>query len=114
MLTLIPPHIKLPPLIGGPGSLNWFAAVVSKSGDGKGAAESVAIELVPGVPIVRNLGSGEGIVKAYGPDADGKPNHPAVMFNVAEIDTMEALKQRSASTTMPILRDGFSGGTLGF
>ena len=114
-LTLVPPHIKLPEnLVGGPGSLNWFAAVVSKSGGGKGVAEAVSRELVPGVPAVRNLGSGEGIVKAYQVDADGRLEHSAILFNVAEIDTMTALRDRSASTTMGTLREVFSGGTLGF
>ena len=48
-------------------------------------------------------------------DPDGKPVglHEAVMFTAAEIDTMTALGSRSGSTTMAVLREGFSGGTLG-
>ena len=55
------PVVVLPRLIGH-GTLNWFGAVVSSSGGGKSAAESLACELVPGVPNVFNLGSGEGVV----------------------------------------------------
>jgi len=47
-LALVPPDVTLPPIIGGRGSLNWFAAIVAKSGGGKGAANAVATALVPG------------------------------------------------------------------
>jgi hypothetical protein len=116
-LTRIPPHIHLPPLIGGVGSLNWFGAVVARSGGGKGASAAAARLLIPETLTERNAGSGEGIVAAFHckPD-DQSPDgvHEAVMFSIDEIDTLAAMTQRSASTTMAILRSGFSGETLGF
>ena len=46
-LALVRPHATLPPLIGGPGSLNWFAAIAAPSGGGKGAAGQLSPLLVP-------------------------------------------------------------------
>lgn len=116
-LTQVRPHVTLPPLIGGPGSLNWFATVVARSGGGKGASAACARLLVPGPIAVRNVGSGEGIVAAFGrPASDGSPADiiEALMFNTDEVDTLAALNNRTASTTLTVLRSGFSGETLGF
>ena len=116
-LTQVRPCVVLPPLIGGPGSLNWFAAVTAASGGGKGSAGAAARSLMPGMIEQRNLGSGEGIVAAFGrPQDDGDPTPmcEAVMFTADEVDTIAAMSQRSGSTTMSILRSGFSGETLGF
>jgi hypothetical protein len=116
-LTLVRPHVTLPPLIGGPGSLNWFAAVVAPSGGGKGASSACARLLVPDHIETRNVGSGEGIIAAFGrPQDDGDPTpvHEALMFTADEVDTLAAMNQRTASTTLSILRSGFSGETLGF
>lgn len=117
-LALTCPRIVLPPIIGGPGSLNWFTAITAISGGGKGAASAVARDLVGlrGIP-QRNLGSGEGMIGAY----QVKPDdiHPegvreSVMFIGDEIDTIAALGARTGSTTMAVLRSAFSGETLGF
>ncbi|OBF55057.1 hypothetical protein A5756_00745 [Mycobacterium sp. 852002-53434_SCH5985345] len=117
-LALATPRIVLPPIIGGPGSLNWFAAVAAVSGGGKGAASATARHLVPlgGVP-VRNLGSGEGMIAAYQhkPDDEHLDGvRESVMFVADEIDTATALASRTGSTTMAVLRSAFSGETLGF
>jgi hypothetical protein len=118
-LTLVRPHCQLPPLIGGPGSLNWFCAITATSGGGKSSAEAVARELVNEPVLQRNLGSGEGVIDAYEKPANketGEPKgrHEAIMFVADEIDTMHALGQRSGSTLMGVVRSGFTGGTLGF
>jgi len=116
-LTLVRPHVTLPPLIGGRGSLNWFAAVVAPSGGGKGASSSCAQLLIPEHIEVRNVGSGEGIVAAFGrpqDDGDPTPTHEALLFTADEVDTLAAMNQRSSSTTLSILRSGFSGETIGF
>ncbi|MEC4847487.1 DUF3987 domain-containing protein [Mycobacteroides chelonae] len=118
-LTLVPPHIQLPPIVGGPGSLNWFGAVTAVSGGGKGAASATARELVDEHVHARTPGSGEGLIAAYGGrDDDGNPRgddaHEAMMFTVDEIDTLSAVGGRSGATIMPILRQAFSGETLGF
>lgn len=44
--AVIPPHVVLPPLIGGYGSLNSFVALVGPSGSGKGAAERAARDAI--------------------------------------------------------------------
>lgn len=115
-LALVPPSIMLPPLVGGRGSLNWFAAITAKSAGGKGSAMAVARELVPGSIITKKIGSGEGMIECYN-RAPGKGDDPpppviSVMFDVPEIDTLTAMSNRSGSTTMPILRSGFSGEEL--
>jgi hypothetical protein len=110
-LAQVRPCITLPPLIGVCGSLNWFAAVVAISGGGKGAASAAARSLVPDDVMIRNLGSGEGIVQAYVINGD---TYESIMFNVDEIDTITALGARNASTLMSVVRSGFTGETLGF
>lgn len=119
-LTTVPPNVVLPGIIGGKqGSLNWFAAIAGPSGIGKGAAEGCARLLVPAAITERNPGSGEGLIAAYKPTRGGDPDPDdtavnAILFNVAEVDTLTALGGRTGATIMPILRSGFSGETLGF
>lgn len=116
-LTQVRPCITLPPLIGGPGSLNWFAAIVAASGGGKGASSACARLLVPGHVESRNVGSGEGMVRAFrAKSTDDNPDgrHEAIMFTADEVDTLAALNARTASTTLAMLRSAFSGETLGF
>jgi hypothetical protein len=132
-LALVPVRIRLPGTIGGQrgGSLNWFAAVVAESGQGKSSAADLAEELVPDrqdpvskttEPLERNVGSGEGVIKAYVKKAaKGGKNpapaqfHPSILFSCDEIDMLTAIsKGRSGSTLLPILRQAFTGATLGF
>lgn len=116
-LALVPPSITLPPIIGGRGSLNWFCAIVGKSGGGKGAAGYVAESLVPDYVNERSIGSGEGMIECYN-RTPGKGDNPpppvvSVMFMLTEIDTLGAMNSRSGQTTMTVLRSGFSGEKLG-
>jgi hypothetical protein len=116
-LSSIPPVITLPPVIGGKGSLNWFAALAANSAGGKGAAWAVAQELYPVHVNVRNIGSGEGMIEAYqrgGKTDDSENEIVSILFSVSEIDALGAMKSRSGQTTMAILRQGFSGESLGF
>lgn len=113
-LALVPPHITLPPIIGGRGSLNFFAAIVAKSGGGKGAANAVATALVPGQILVRGAGSGEGMIEAYERRRDPQDHVTAILFSVDEVDSLASLKARSGQTTMSVLRSGFSGESLGY
>jgi hypothetical protein len=113
-LTQVRPHVTLPALIGGPGSLNWFVAIAAASGGGKGAANAVARRLIPTDITVRNVGSGEGMINAYR-DKDSETGwREGILFNVDEVDTLTALGNRSGSTMMGILRSAFSGEELGF
>ncbi len=120
-LAIVPPHVTLPPIIGGPGSLNWFAIIVDRSGGGKGAAAAVARQLTGhrcGTIPVRNLGSGEGIIDAYyrpGNKKEGTESswRESVHFNADEIDNMTTQGGRAGSTLMPWLRSAFNAETLG-
>ena len=116
-LHFVPPAWTLPPIIGGPGSLNLFVALCSKSGGGKNTSADVADQLIGRRVHSCNFGSGEGTVKAYiiktgceEPDRQ----RPAVHFNVAEVDMLGALGNRNGSTLMATVREAFSGGQLGF
>lgn len=128
-LATIPPHVVLPPIIGGSGSLNLFAALVGPSGVGKGAAESAAAEAVTfGTDIyTAQVGSGEGIAHAYAHRATNKEltdekadgngivwDHTSVLFSVPEVDTLGALGARQGATLMSQIRSAFSGEALGF
>ncbi|OBC01723.1 bifunctional DNA primase/polymerase [Gordonia sp. 852002-50395_SCH5434458] len=125
----IPWTVTLPPLIGGPGSLNSFTAMVGASGGGKGACEAVARELVPHNSTVGavEVGSGEGLAHQYvrratpGDREDGVADandmvwvRRSVLFSVAEVDTLAALGTRNGATLMGKLRNGWSGEELGF
>lgn len=113
-IALVPPHVTLPDVIGGQGSLNWFAAIVAKSGGGKGAANAVATKLVPGDIIIRGAGSGEGMIEAYNRSGDPQDHVTAVLFSVDEVDSLASMQARAGQTTMSVIRSGFSGETLGY
>jgi len=114
VLALTPPTIRLPALIGGEGSLNYFAAIVAKSGGGKGAAMAVADQLGPSDDLyVRGAGSGEGMIEAYRRASDTDAVE-SILFSIDEVDSLASLKDRSGQTTMSVIRSGFSGETLGY
>jgi hypothetical protein len=113
-LALVPPEVVLPDVIGGLGSLNWFAAIVAKSGGGKGAANAVASQLVPGDIMVRGAGSGEGMIEAYNRKAEPQDHIIAILFSVDEVDSIASMQARAGQTTMSVIRSGFSGETLGY
>jgi hypothetical protein len=115
-LTQVRPNWTLPSLIGH-GSLNWFCAVVDKSGGGKTAAKTLARELLTGDVREKGIGSGEGIIGQFIKPAtkdDPPEHHEANMFHADEVDQVAALRSRTGSTMMTILRSAFSGDTLGF
>jgi len=114
LLALTPPAIRLPAIIGGEGSLNWFAAIVAKSGGGKGAAMAVADQLVISDDVyIRGAGSGEGMIEAYRRATEGQEVE-SILFSIDEVDSLASLKDRSGQTTMSVIRSGFSGETLGY
>lgn len=114
ILALTPPTIRLPAIIGGEGSLNWFGAIVAKSGGGKGAAMAVADRLVVSDDVyIRGAGSGEGMIEAYRRASEDNPV-TSILFSIDEVDSLASLKDRSGQTTMSVIRSGFSGETLGY
>lgn len=123
--TAIPPFVVLPPSIGSYASLNIFVALEGPSGAGKDAATGAAKDAMDVGPITTaGLGSGEGIAHQYvryrppnvkTGDSGGLEQHTkAVLFTVAEVDTLAALVGRQASTTAPELRKTWMGDELGF
>ncbi|MFT4202173.1 bifunctional DNA primase/polymerase [Gordonia sp. (in: high G+C Gram-positive bacteria)] len=119
-LATVPPWITLPPIVGGPGSLNLFVALVGPSGSGKGASASVAAAVLPTQTHTAKLGSGEGLVKTFGRAVKEDGRHhvelirQAAVFGVDEVDTIAGLGSRLGSTLMPALRSMYSGEALGF
>jgi hypothetical protein len=112
----LPPHVYLPPLVGGRTSLNLFCALVGPSGVGKGGSESAGRDAITftGTTIEQldelPLGSGEGIARTLG---DRSEIHTA-LFTAAEIDSLAALFTRQGSTLEGELRKLWTGETLGF
>ncbi|MGH3633945.1 MAG: hypothetical protein ACRDTS_07610 [Mycobacterium sp.] len=112
----IPPHVHIPPLVGGRVSLNLFCALVGPSGVGKGGSESAGRDAIkfagttitdlPELP----LGSGEGVARTFQGD-DGA--HTA-LFTAQEIDSLGALFARQGATLESELRKMWTGETLGF
>jgi hypothetical protein len=126
VLCRTPPAVRLPPLVGGPGSLNSLFALTGPSGQGKGAAgqairDALDSDIWQQVEIVP-IGSGEGLAKTYGRGLRDKESgeqkldrtrHSALLL-CREIDTLGALRDRSASTLTPQIRQLYSGEELGF
>jgi Protein of unknown function (DUF3987) len=118
VLTIVPPTVQLPPLVGGNASLNLFIGLVAESGYGKGSAETAAQEAFRMGPIYTvGVGSGEGINHMF---AHYDKQHGTVMdrwsvlFSVPEIDTLSALGNRNGTTLLSQLRKAWSGEALTF
>ncbi len=130
-----PAGYVLPPLVGGPGSMNLLVALVGPSGAGKGAAhaaaedalnlsgfrDAISSETVLHTP---DVGSGEGVVHQYAKWAKTEDNgvkqegvkqiRETVLFTVPEIDQLTAVGSRQGATLLPILRKAYSGEALSF
>lgn len=118
VITATPPFVVLPALVGGHGSLNLFVGLVGLPGAGKGTAEHAASECIDlGVDIeTAGVGSGEGIAHMFCTRTknDVDQHTEAVLFTIAEIDTLTALGDRRGATLLPELRKAWSGERLGF
>lgn len=128
VVTLTPPNITLPAIVGSRASLNLFVAVVDSSGGGKTGAIGVARDLLPHDrkdvidPILPS--SGEGIIDAFigyeeTTDDDGKKRKERKQTKVAGlvvVDEGQGLldqASRSGSIVLPTIRSGWMGGDLG-
>jgi hypothetical protein len=120
----VPHTVKLPPTVGTSVPLCYFCVMLAGSGGGKGGAQGIGAELVPGDEMA--LGSGEGIVEALfdfvkeeDPPGSGKlvSVKKQMKFNalisVDEGETLNLLGGRSGSTLLPTLRTIYTGGQLG-
>lgn len=122
--TLTPWTVTLPPIIGGPASLNTTTAIVAPSGGGKGAAESAANNMFTwagqNIPVSR-IGSGEAIAhclkhratKAEGGGIQWNNINRNALIAMPEIDKLTGQAQRSGATIMSELRTVWSGEPIG-
>lgn len=97
-------------------SLNFFVALVGKSGAGKSQAISAVADLLPIQAEVCALGSGEGIAYLFGKGGKEGVTRTsyAALAKVEEIDTLAALGGRKGATLLPELRKAWSGEPIGF
>ena len=117
VVTQVGPQVQLPPLVGGPMSLNLFTALVGASGAGKDAAiETAAAAVNVGHLEVRTPGSGEGIAHSFVHRVkDNIEQHTtAVLFVAREVDSLAALVARQSATLGAELRIAYTGAQLGF
>jgi hypothetical protein len=116
-VAAVPPFWVLPAVIGSQASLNLFVALVGESGLGKGAAESVAVDMCDvGRVHTASPGSGEGLAHLYARRVNGEVERiaDAVLMSAPEVDSLTALAQRRGATLLPELRKGWMGEALGF
>lgn len=123
ILSQVPPAYVLPPLVGTHASLNLFLAVIGPSGAGKDAAIGAATDAITTGDINQwPAGTGEGVVKSfvhYEVDKDTGEgsivqHEKSVILEASEIDKIAAISSRKGSTLMSVLRDAWTGKTLGF
>lgn len=122
-ICAVEPFVMLPPTIGGHASLNLFLGLVGPSGSGKGAAEATGADAINFGDLTSwGIGSGEGIPHLYLRRTKAKDGEPAgieqhttrLLLRAAEVDTLDALKNRSGSTLLPKIRDAWIGDDLSF
>ncbi|OBG51472.1 hypothetical protein A5670_22820 [Mycolicibacterium fortuitum] len=129
-LDTLPHNVALPGIAEdeSPGSLSLFVALATRSGGNKGRTVKVARRLMRRTLPDLQPGSGEGLVKCFVRARKGDDDAEAfefggdkftwlrhsVVLNVAEVETLAALGRRTAATLPMMLRQAFSGETLGF
>lgn len=118
----IPIEFVLPAIIGAQASINFFAAFVGESGDGKGSSTRVASSLFnysqTGFTYhVGKGGSGEGLVGIYAYYDHMKKvvvhKTASAFLNINEIDDLAATGSRSGSTMLSTLREAWFAEPLG-
>lgn len=111
-------EVTLPPLIGGPASLNSAGALLGTSGLGKGASDAVGRELLPGTADLyeTEVASGEALSHAFTArqkDGSWARVRYAALINFAEIDSAAGASARPGSTLSAAMRKAWSGEPLG-
>jgi hypothetical protein len=112
-------RILIPPLAGGMVSLNLFTGIIAFTGGGKGTSDSAAREAIE-LPHTGTVGpgSGEGIGHLFKYwDAKEKrlvQFRDKVILSAADVSTLNAMKERSASTLFSELNKAWMGEQLGF
>jgi len=135
--ALIPPSLKLPPIIGTEATFDFLGCVVAETSGGKSIAAGVARDLLPDPGLALHpderqymfdmpIGSGEGISQAFmvperKEDENGKEKltgrqivgKQSLHFVVDESTGLVAQAQRKGTTIIPTLLSAWSGQTLG-
>jgi len=117
VVVAVPPHIVLPPQVGGVASLNVFVGLVGESGAGKGAAEAAGADAVQVGRLNKfPVGSGEGLSHLFVRREKKEliQHTTAVLAEMPEVDTLAALNSRQGSTLQPVLRQAYMGEQFGF
>lgn len=125
-LAAAAPHkLKIPPIVGAPGSLNFIAGLTGAPGTGKSVAQSIASWLIPFTDDTKGplpIGSGEGLAEAYWGWIEDEENpkkkkhartHYSAFVTADEGQVITALNDRSGSTITATLRSVFTGGDIG-
>ncbi|WP_368681665.1 bifunctional DNA primase/polymerase [Mycobacterium intracellulare] len=123
VVSAIPPHVVLPPIVGSYASLNLFVALVGKSGESKSASMLASADWLTVEPAYEasKPGSGEGLAKCFAyktklPNGGGWSQigkQWSVLAQIPEVDTLTATGSRGGATIMSTLREGWSGERLG-
>jgi Bifunctional DNA primase/polymerase, N-terminal len=122
----VPHFIKLPPIVGSPSPLCYFAITLAPPGYGKGDAGAIGTELLPVDDYVADqlpIGSGEGLAEVLfdlvTEEDNGKPvkvkrlvRHNAFVI-IDEGDVLSQLGTRSGSTLLSTTRSIWSGKVIG-
>jgi hypothetical protein len=121
VVAATPPHVVLPPIVGGYVAPNLFVAPCGRSGQGKDAANAAAnaaVTIEGGVQVeFPNLGSGEGLARVFagrGKGDNAVPGAEAAQIIAPEVRTLGALAGRSGATIDGELLKGYMGQALGF
>lgn len=124
-VAVLTPHtVELPPTVGTPCGLTFYAAIVGTPSMGKSTAADLAATILPGDIKRRAIGSGEGfidtmfdLVTETGEDGKKRTTKQqtryAALFHVDEGSTLAKLGNRSGATIMESLRTAFTHGVLG-
>jgi hypothetical protein len=119
VIAEVSPAVTLPPVVGGPASLNFGVAVVGDSGSGKSALLALSRELLGLAGAEeRNVGSGEGLVAQFlrwdkALRVNVVVDDPRRILIADEIDQLGATQHRNGATIAPTLRTALTGGPLG-
>lgn len=124
--VLVPPNLRLPPIIGSEATFDFIGCAVASSSGGKSIANHVAAELLPihrkDLFVDLPVGSGEGLIQSFmvpEQDDDGKPTGKQVVgmtgihFTVDEGTALMEQNSRKGTTIIQTLCSAWSGSTLG-
>lgn len=126
---LTPPHVRIPPIVGAEGTLDYITALVAPSGIGKTTSVAVARELleVPAEMVKYDgleISTGQGIAEKYMGEVDevddeGKKKKvrrqvaKAVLFKADEGQRLYKMGTEKGSILLETIRSAWSGAALG-